>query len=103
MLMSVKTVLTPPFCENGCVYLCDICAINMASAAAAVAAEEDEEGGAMFNMYPTGGTAHKPTIPVFTEVPPKIIKIKQVIVVKPLDELPPLKMKEGTIVQYPNE
>ena len=101
--MSVKTVLTPPFCENGCVYLCDICAINMATAAAAVAAEEDdEEGGAMFNMYPTG-TSHKPSIPVFTEVQPKLIKIKQVIVVKPLDAPPPLKMKEGTIVTYPNE
>ena len=99
--MSVKTVLTPPFCENGCVYLCDICAINMASAAAAVAAEEDEEGGAMFNMYPTGGTAHKPTIPVFTEVQPKIIKITEILVVKPLESPLPLKMTEGEIVTYP--
>ena len=102
--MSVKTVLTPPFCENGCVFLCDICAHNMAATAAKLAEQDaDDEMLDMCNMYPTGGTAHKPTIPVFTEVPPKIIKIKQVIVVKPLDELPPLKMKEGTIVQYPNE
>jgi len=55
----------------------------------------------MCNMYPTGGTAHKPTIPVFTEVPPKIIKITEILVVKPLESPLPLKMKEGEIVTYP--
>jgi len=102
--MSVKTVLTPPFCENGCVWLCDICAHNMAANAAKLAEKDaDDEMVDMCNMYSTGGTAVKPIIPVFTEVKPKIIKLTQVIVVKPLEDPVPLKMKVGEIVTYANE
>lgn len=101
--MSVKAVLLPPFCENGCVYLCDICAHNMAASAAA-ANDDDEENGVMFNMYPTVDTnvTHKVVIPRFTEIKPKIIKIREVIVVEPLDKPEPLKLKEGEIVTYDN-
>ena len=100
--MSVKTVLTPPFCENGCVFLCDICAHNMAATAAKLAEQDaDDEMLDMCNMYPTGGTVDKPIIPVFTEVQPKIIKITEILVVKPLESPLPLKMTEGEIVTYP--
>ena len=100
--MSVKTVITPPFCENGCVYLCDICAHNIAAAAAKAANDaEADEALDMLTQYPSSTTTQ--VISAFKEVPPKIIKIKQVIVVKPLEPLPLLQMEEGKIVQYPNE
>ena len=74
----------------------------MAATAAKLAEQDaDDEMLDMCNMYPTGRTVDKPIIPVFTEVQPKIIKITEILVVKPLESPLPLKMTEGEIVTYP--
>ncbi len=99
--MSAK-VITPPFCEINCPYLCDLCAYNMKESAIA-AANDDPDEGSMFAMYPTKDAgSHKPVIPVFAEVKPKIIKIGKVIFIDPLDDPAPLKMVVGEIVTYPD-